>query len=99
MLGEEDAAWLIAELNVGGEYIKAETIENTEARNCGGCGGQLTVLPGAKTIVCDHCGRSLDVGGAQVSCRSCGGTMSLPVGVQRQNCPYCKAEVERVGWT
>jgi hypothetical protein len=99
MLGQEDAAWLITELGIGGEYVKAETIENAEARNCGGCGAQLRVLPGAKTVVCDHCGRSLDVGGAQVTCRNCGGTMSLPVGVQRDNCPYCNSEVERVGWT
>lgn len=99
MLGQEDAAWLIAELNIGGEYTKAETIENAQERNCGGCGGKLKVLEGATTVVCDYCGRSLDVGGAQITCRNCGGTMALPVGVQRQNCPYCSSEVERVGWT
>jgi hypothetical protein len=99
MLNQDDAAWLIDELHIGGEYIKAETAEGAESRNCGGCGGTLTVLPGAKTVICDHCGRSLDVGGAQLQCRNCGGSMSLPVGVQRQNCPFCSAEVERVGWT
>lgn len=99
MLGEEDAARLIGELGIGGEYIKSETADNAEARNCGGCGGPLRVLEGAKTVVCDHCGRSIDVGGAQLTCRGCGGTISLPVGVPRQNCPYCSAEVERVGWT
>jgi hypothetical protein len=99
MLGQEDAAWLIAELNIGGEYVKAETIADAEERNCGGCGSQMKVVPGAKTVVCDHCGRSLDVGGAQLTCANCGATMSMPVGVQRANCPFCKSEVERVGWT
>jgi hypothetical protein len=99
MLNQEDAAWLIEDLHIGGEYVKAETTDGAEARNCGGCGGALTVLPGAKTVICDHCGRSLDVGGAQLQCGNCGASMSLPVGVQRQGCPYCSTEVERVGWT
>jgi hypothetical protein len=99
MLEQDDAAWLIAELKLGGEYTKVEPPVDAESRSCGGCGGDLTVLPGAKTVVCNHCGRSLDVGGAQSACGNCGGGLSFPVGVTRLQCPYCRSETERVGWT
>jgi DNA-directed RNA polymerase subunit RPC12/RpoP len=34
------------------------------ARHCGGCGGEFSALPGAKAIICDDCGRKIDVGAA-----------------------------------
>jgi hypothetical protein len=99
MLNEDDAGWLIAEFGIGGEYTKIEPIADGESRHCGVCGGDLTVLPGAKAVVCNGCGHTLDVGGAQMTCRGCGGGVTFPVGVNRLNCPYCKADTERVGWT
>jgi hypothetical protein len=99
MLGQDDAAWLIGELGLGGEYTKIEAPVGAQTRNCGGCGGNLTVLPGAKVVVCDGCGRTIDVGGAQSACRNCGGPLSFPVGRSELQCPYCKTETQRVGWT
>ena len=64
-------------------------------------GGLLTyfVLTGAKVVVCDHCGHSIDVGGGESPCRACGGMITFRVGEARINCPYCKAEVGRMSRT
>jgi LSD1 subclass zinc finger protein len=99
MLEADDAAWLIDQLGLRGEYSKVEPPADAETRNCGGCGGPLTTLPGARTVVCDHCGRTVDVGGAQSPCGQCGAALSFPVGISRLQCPYCQTEAERVGWT
>jgi LSD1 subclass zinc finger protein len=98
-LTEDYAAWFISELKLDGTYEKLEIPTDGETRHCAGCGGDLTALPGAKVMICDHCGRSVDVGGAQVTCGGCGGTMSFPVGVSTIQCPYCQAQAERIGWT
>ncbi len=70
--------------------------EQGEPRRCGGCGGQLHKLSGATIVVCDGCGRRLDVGAAEIPCTSCGATMTLPPGATETNCPYCQAYVHRV---
>jgi DNA-directed RNA polymerase subunit RPC12/RpoP len=67
------------------------------SRRCSGCGGEIHALAGAKVVVCDGCGRTLDVGAAELTCSNCGGTMTLPVGASRTACPFCKVDVERVG--
>lgn len=99
MLGPDDAAWLVNELKLGGEYTKIQPPPDGQNRHCGHCGGDLIALPGARAVICNHCGHSIDVGGAQVSCGGCGGFLSFPVGVNRMPCPYCKVETERVGLT
>ena len=99
MLSEEDAAWMIDRLDLNGEYARLEPPPDAESRSCGGCGGSLTVLPGAKTVVCDFCGKSIDVGGGQLPCSNCGAGLSFPVGVSRLECPYCKTATERIGLT
>jgi LSD1 subclass zinc finger protein len=98
MLGTEDAVWLIDQLGLRGEYTKLEAPFDIQTRNCGGCGNSLSVLPGAKSVVCDHCGKALDVAGAQSPCGNCGGALSFPVGVSELQCPYCETATERVGW-
>ena len=99
MLDSDDAAWLITEFELAGEYTKIEPAANGETRNCGGCGGNLVALPGATAVVCDHCGRSIDVAGAQCPCGGCGAQLSFPRGVNRLPCPYCQTGTERIGWT
>lgn len=99
MLEQEDAAWLVHQLKLNDEYTPIKPPVNAQDRNCGSCGGDLVALAGAKTIICNHCGKSIDVGGAQAGCGGCGATLSFPVGIARMPCPYCKAEAERVGWT
>jgi LSD1 subclass zinc finger protein len=48
-------------------------------------------------MVCDGCGLRLDVGAAEIPCRSCGGSMTFPEGADNTKCPFCGVDVERVG--
>jgi len=64
--------------------------------NCGGCGAELATLPSASAVVCESCGRKLDVGGGQIPCRNCGAPLSFPVGASRIDCPYCQSGTHRL---
>jgi hypothetical protein len=98
-LEADDAKWLISDWGLDAEYTKLEVPTDGENWHCGRCGGDVVVLPGAKVVVCDHCGNSLDVGGGQSPCRGCGGLITFPVGLSQIDCPYCKTATERIGWT
>jgi predicted RNA-binding Zn-ribbon protein involved in translation (DUF1610 family) len=99
MLEDDDARRLVEDMKLGGEYTKAEPLTEGDARKCGGCGADVTALPGATHMVCDHCGRSLDVGGAQSPCPGCGGRLTFPTGMAHLACPFCGTDNERVGLT
>jgi LSD1 subclass zinc finger protein len=68
-----------------------------QPRHCGGCGAQVSALPGAEAVICEGCGRKIDLGGAELPCASCGATMTLPAGADQVACPVCQARVERAG--
>jgi hypothetical protein len=53
--------------------------------------------PGAKAVICDGCGRQIDVCSAEIPCTSCGGSITLPSGVDQIACPYCQSQVTRAG--
>ena len=95
-LSAEDAARLLDQTGLGNEYVPVQP-EGAEAHNCGGCGGQIHALPGAKVVVCDGCGRSLDVGSAALTCPGCGGSVTLALGESNAACPFCQTNVARVG--
>jgi DNA-directed RNA polymerase subunit RPC12/RpoP len=99
MLETDDAAWMIDRLGLGGQYSKIEQPVDIEKRTCGACGRTVSALSGSKAIVCDHCGRVLDVAGAQTACGKCGGPITFPVATRDLQCPHCQARTERVGWT
>ena len=60
MLEEAQARALVERAGLRGEYVEADPVQG-ETRSCGSCGGPTLVLPGAKRVVCEHCGRKLDV--------------------------------------
>jgi ribosomal protein L37AE/L43A len=95
-LPEDAAGELLERTGLRSEYVPIES-EEGQSRRCSGCGGEIHALAGAKVVVCDGCGRTLDVGAAELTCSNCGGTMTLPVGASRTACPFCKVDVERVG--
>jgi DNA-directed RNA polymerase subunit RPC12/RpoP len=78
------------------EYVPIQA-EDGQPRHCGGCGGEFTALPGARAVVCDGCGRTMDLGSAEIPCASCGATMTLPAGADGVACPFCQSQVERAG--
>ncbi|MBS1724525.1 MAG: hypothetical protein JSS66_16405 [Armatimonadetes bacterium] len=96
-LGPEDSERMIADAGLKGEYTRMEPVETT-VRHCGGCGGEMHMLKGAKVMICEECGTKVDVGNPEVNCKNCAGMISFPVGVNRLQCPYCTSEAQRMSW-
>jgi LSD1 subclass zinc finger protein len=96
-LAEEDSEKMIADARLKGEYSKLEPTE-TDLRHCGGCGGELQTVKGGKKMMCEDCGTVLDIEHPEVNCKNCAGMISFPVGKNRIQCPYCKAEAQRMAW-
>jgi hypothetical protein len=84
--------WLIAELGLAGEYVPLTQVA-TQLRHCGGCGGSLEVVAGARRVVCEACGHINDVEHAEIGCPHCGAPVSMVVGAPRLSCPYCRADL------
>ncbi len=59
-LDEADAQALLARTGLAGEYAIAPPPE-TRAVPCTTCGGPLDVVLDARRVVCEHCGRRVDV--------------------------------------
>lgn len=53
-------------------------------------------VPDAKFVVCEFCGRKLDIGGGEVPCQTCGAMLSFPAGVGQLPCPYCASSTFRM---
>jgi len=96
MLPPDAAARLLDRAGLTNEYVPVQQ-EGGQSRHCGGCGGQFSALPGAQAIICEGCGRKVDLGSAEIGCASCGATMTLPAGADDVACPFCQARVERSG--
>ncbi len=96
MLPADAADALLDQSGLKNSYISIDTAGGTE-RSCGGCGGHFTALPGATVMVCEDCGRQLDVGAAEIPCTNCGATITFPVGADSTACPYCKVTLDKVG--
>jgi NADH pyrophosphatase NudC (nudix superfamily) len=96
-LAEADSEKMIADAGLKGEYSKLEPTE-TDMRHCGGCGGDLETVKGGKAMMCEDCGTIIDIEHPEVNCTNCAGMISFPVGKNRLQCPYCKAEAQRMAW-
>lgn len=62
MLDEADAAALIARTGLAREYVSADP-PATRPATCSQCNAPLVIVDGARRIVCEHCGRLVDVVG------------------------------------
>jgi LSD1 subclass zinc finger protein len=93
-LSPEDGEKLLDLYGLTGSYDKYEEID-TESTQCGGCGAHLRTVPGASAVICDGCGRKLDIGGGTSPCQGCGAPLSFPVGVNQLSCPYCQMTTAR----
>jgi LSD1 subclass zinc finger protein len=96
MLPADAGERLLDRAGLKNEYVPIQA-EDGQPRHCGGCGGEFTALPGAKAVICDGCGRTMDLGSAEIPCASCGATMTLPAGADGVACPFCQSRVERAG--
>lgn len=77
------------------EYDEVQP-HDSEQRHCGSCGSDIETLPGAKQVVCESCGFTLDVGSQAVPCQKCGALLSFPVSTNSVVCPYCATDTRRV---
>jgi DNA-directed RNA polymerase subunit RPC12/RpoP len=96
MLPADAADRLLGRAGLKNEYVPIQAHDG-RPRHCGGCGGEFSALPGAKAVICDGCGRTMDLASAEIPCASCGATMTLPAGADGVACPFCQSRVERAG--
>ena len=76
--------------------LRARTRRSTpRSRSAVPAAQHLKTVPGATAVICDGCGRKLDLGGGMTPCQGCGAALSFPVGVNQLNCPYCSMNTAR----
>ncbi len=94
-LSPPDGEKLLKFYGLNAEYDEVQPHES-EQRHCGQCGSDIEALPGAKQVVCESCGFTLDVGSQAVPCQKCGAQLSFPVSANHVVCPYCSTDTRRV---
>lgn len=80
---------------LSGEYARVD-VTDAVTKRCGNCGDELKTLPGANAVICESCGRKLDIAGGETPCQNCGAPLSFPVGTSGLECPYCHTGTHRV---
>ena len=90
-----DSERFLAFFGLNSEYAQAK-ITNADTKKCGCCGDELTTVPGAQQVICQSCGRKLDIAGGEVPCQNCGAPLSFPVRTSTIDCPYCHTTTHRV---
>jgi DNA-directed RNA polymerase subunit RPC12/RpoP len=94
-LAPEEGERLLKLYGLDAEYSEFQPIP-TDLHKCGGCGGELQTVPGARQVVCETCGRTIDIAGGEIPCGKCGSVLSFPVSVNSLLCPYCNTDTHRV---
>jgi len=94
-LSPADGERVLKFYGLNSEYDEVQPHES-EQRHCGSCGSDVEALPGAKQVVCESCGFTLDVGSQAIPCQKCGALLSFPVAVNHVVCPYCSTDTRRV---
>ncbi len=90
-----EAPRLLSMFGLTGEYAPVD-LAGAVPRRCGGCGGELLSLDGAEAVVCQGCGRRLDLRAGESPCQGCGAALCFPEGVSQLNCPYCRSTTYRL---
>ena len=90
-----DTGRFLAIFGLNSEYARVDGT-GAETKSCGGCGDELKTMPGANTVVCESCGRKLDIAGGETPCQNCGAPLSFPVGTSTIECPYCHTGTHRI---
>jgi hypothetical protein len=93
-LSPDEGQQLLEMYGLTGSYEKYDEID-TRPMQCGGCGMHLRTVPGASAVICDGCGRKLDIGGGTSPCPGCHAPLAFPVGINQLACPYCATTTAR----
>ena len=94
-LSPADGERLLKLYGLNAEYDEFKPLQ-TDKRQCGGCGSEMKVLPGARQVVCESCGFTIDVASQPLPCQKCGALLSFPVSADHLLCPYCSTDNRRV---
>lgn len=94
-LSPSDGEKLLKFYGLNSEYDEVQPHES-EQRHCGSCGSDIEALPGAKQVVCESCGFTIDVNSQAVPCQKCGALLSFPISASHVVCPYCSTDTRRV---
>ena len=94
-LSPADGERLLALYGLKAQYDQVRP-QPTNVQQCGACGSRLHTLAGARQVVCEARGHTLDISAGAVPCRKCGAQLSFPVAVRQVVCPYCQTETRRV---
>ncbi len=90
-----DGERLLKMFGLTAEYDEVKPLQ-TDRRQCGACGSVLHTMSGAKQVVCEFCGFTIDVGGQAIPCSKCGAQLSFPVSTNHLICPYCSTDIHRI---
>jgi DNA-directed RNA polymerase subunit RPC12/RpoP len=90
-----DARRFVEFFGLSDQYAPVK-LTDPQLKKCAGCGDELKTVPGARQVICESCGRKLDIAGGEVPCRNCGASLSFPVGTDTIDCPYCSTATHRV---
>ena len=94
-LSPADGEKLLKFYGLNSEYDEVQPHES-EQRHCGSCGSDIEALPGAKQVVCESCGFTIDVNSQAIPCQKCGALLSFPISANHVVCPYCSTDTRRV---
>lgn len=94
-LDERDKEKLMDRGGIRAEYVEVGPGDG-EDRHCGGCGGELRMVKGASKMLCESCGRLLDVLRPEIGCGGCGNFFTIPAGKSNCSCPRCAADMRIV---
>lgn len=94
-LSPADGQRLLEAYGLTGDYDQVHD-QPTEEHRCGTCGSELRTVVGARQVVCETCGRQVDIAAGSVPCGRCGVALDLPVGAVELACPYCRTTTRRV---
>ncbi|MES0488524.1 MAG: hypothetical protein ABUK01_00925 [Leptospirales bacterium] len=88
----DDQEELLKQTGLLGKYHKVLKPHLT-LRHCGQCGSSLSVVDGAKNVICEPCGHVIDVSVAEFSCPGCSAPVSLPIEQTQITCPSCSTVI------
>jgi len=94
-LSPADGERLLKMFGLDAEYNEFKP-QPTDIRKCGVCGALIHTLAGARKVMCETCGFTIDVGSEALPCRKCGALLSFPVSADHLLCPYCNTDIHRI---
>jgi len=94
-LSTADGEKLLKLYGLNAEYDEVKPFQ-TDKHQCGICGTEMQTVHGARQVVCDTCGYTIDVNSQPLPCKKCGAPLSLPVSANHVLCPYCSTDNRRV---